>query len=192
MRWIGLQALVALGAFALSAPGVVRAQQMQPQPSPAAAPAQAGQPAWMTVDAPHKAVHFEIAMAQNGDNGTLNFNGYARGAMTITVPLGWHVTMHVTNAGSGAIPHSLEIITITENIPAQGVEPPAFGGAETVDLVDGMKVGQSDQVDFVANAAGKYWMFCGVPDHGIGGMWDYFVISNAATAPSVTIVKDKS
>jgi sulfocyanin len=142
-------------------------------------------PSWMTVDAASKTVHFAIQMAENGNNGTLNFNGYAHGAMTITVPLGWNVKMKVTNAGAGAIPHSLEIIAQSETTPPQGVEPPIFDGAETINLINGLGVGQSDEVDFVAATAGHYWMFCGVPDHGVGGMWDNFVVSTAVTAPSV-------
>ena len=155
----------------------------------APAGADSSSPSWMTVDAPHKTVHFAIQMAENGNNGTLNFNGYAHGGMTITVPLGWSVKMKVTNAGEGAIPHSLEIIAEKETVPSQGVEPPVFDGAETVNLINGLGVGKSDEVDFTASAAGSYWMFCGVPDHGVGGMWDYFIVSSTATAPSVTYAK---
>jgi sulfocyanin len=152
-------------------------------------PASADAPAWMQVDAAHESVHFDIKMAENGDNGTLNFNGYAKGALTITVPAGWHVTMHVVNAGAGAIPHSLEILPVSEAIPSQGVEPPAFSGAETIDLIPGLNPGQGDDVDFIADAPGKYWIFCGVPGHGVSGMWDYLVVSASAAAPSVAETK---
>jgi hypothetical protein len=30
-------------------------------------------------------------------------------------------------------------------------------------------------------------MFCGVPNHGVGGMYDYFVVSSSATVPAVKI-----
>lgn len=153
----------------------------------AAADSSAAAPSWMKVDAAKKTVAFQIQMAENGNNGTLNFNGYGHGGMTLVVPLGWTVNMHVINAGAGAIPHSLEILPITESIPNQGSDPPAFGGAETNNLVDGMKVGQSDDLNFTADTAGKYWIFCGVPNHGVGGMYDYFVVSSSATAPSVKI-----
>jgi sulfocyanin len=132
-------------------------------------------------------VHFNIGLAQNGNNGTLNINGYGHGKMSIVVPKGWTVNMHVTNVGAGAIPHSLEVLPITESIPAQGSDPPVFAGAETVNLINGMGVGQSDEMDFVAGSAGKYWLFCGVPDHGIGGMWDFFVVSSSAKVPAVQI-----
>ncbi|MGZ3509958.1 MAG: sulfocyanin-like copper-binding protein [Vulcanimicrobiaceae bacterium] len=149
-------------------------------------------PSWMKVDAAKKSVSMTILMAANGNNGTLNFNGYAHGQMTITVPNGWNVNMHVVNKGEGTLPHSLEILKVTANIPNQGIEPPAFSGAETVNLIQGMGVGQSDDVTFVADTPGKYWIFCGVPNHGIGGMWDYFVVSSSAKTPSVTISKSGS
>ncbi len=144
-------------------------------------------PSWMTVDAAKKSVSFEIKMAENGNNGTLNFNGYGHGDLTITVPVGWNVAMHVTNIGTGAIPHSLEIVPVTESIPAQGSDPPSFAGAETVDLLSGLGVGKSDDAIFTADSAGRYWMFCGVPNHGIGGMYDNFIVSSEAKLPSVSI-----
>jgi sulfocyanin len=144
-------------------------------------------PAWMHVDATKKTVKFDVFMAPNGNNGGLNFNGYHHGELTITVPTGWQVDMTVTNKGFGAIPHSLEVIKVAEGIPTQGSEPPAFDGAETVELNNGMNVGQTDNATFTADTPGKYWIFCGVPDHGIGGMWDYFVVSPTAKAPSVEI-----
>jgi len=152
-----------------------------------AADSSAAAPAWMKVDAAKKTVAFDIQEAANGNNGTLNFNGYGHGDMTLVVPKGWTVTMHVVNHGAGAIPHSLEILPITESIPSQGAEPPVFAGAETNNLIDGMKVGESDDLSFTADTAGKYWIFCGVPDHGVGGMWDYFVVSSTATVPQVKI-----
>jgi sulfocyanin len=154
--------------------------------APAFADAQTA-PAWMHVDAAKKTVNFDVLMAPNGNNGGLNFNGFHHGQMTITVPTGWHVDLNVTNKGFGAIPHSLEVIKVAEGIPAMGSEPPAFDGAETVELNNGMSVGQSDHATFTADSPGKYWIFCGVPNHGVGGMWDYLVVSSTATKPGVEI-----
>lgn len=151
--------------------------------------ASAADPSWMKVDASKKLVSFQIKMAENGNNGTFNFNGYGRGAMTITVPVGWDVAMHVVNIGQGAIPHSLEIIPVTEVVPREGVDPPAFGGAETINLLQGLNPGASDDADFKAETAGKFWIFCGVPNHGTGGMYDFFTISSTVTTPSVTFAK---
>jgi sulfocyanin len=152
------------------------------------APSSTSAPTWMHVNADKKTASFDILMAENGNNGTLNFNGYGHGEMTIEVPLGWKVHMHVINKGEGAIPHSLEIMTPAEGVPQQAVQP-AFSQAETVDLVPGMSVGKSDDVDFLADKEGKFWIMCGVPNHAVGGMWDWFIVSKTATAPSVTFKK---
>jgi sulfocyanin len=169
------QRLIALAAVALGAAAF-----------PALGEAQTT-PAWMHVDTAKKLVYFDVLMAPNGNNGGLNFNGYHHGELTITVPTGWNVDMSVTNKGFGAIPHSLEIIKVAEGIPQQGMNPPAFDGAETVELVNGMGVGQNDHATFTADTPGKYWIFCGVPNHGVGGMWDYLVVSSTATTPGVEI-----
>jgi sulfocyanin len=174
MNLVRASSLVTLVALLSPGPGV-------------AAETSAAAPAWMKIDAAKKTVAFDIQEAANGNNGTLNFNGYGHGEMTLVVPKGWTVTMHVVNHGAGAIPHSLEILQITESIPSQGSEPPAFAGAETNNLIDGMKVGESDDLSFTADTPGKYWIFCGVPDHAVGGMYDYLLVSSSATLPSVKI-----
>jgi|GEM_PF-1492928 sulfocyanin len=143
-------------------------------------------PAWVKVDAAHRRVAFRVVAAETGANGTLNFNGYANGQMTVTVPVGWHVHIDFVNSGAGALPHSLEVIRDTKTIPPQGV-PPAIPKAETRDLVAGVPPQQSDSLDFTAAPAGRYLWFCGVPSHGISGMWDRFVVSASAKVPSVLV-----
>ena len=83
----------------------------------------------------------------------------------------------------------LGLVADVAGLSLRDIEPPAFDGAETINLLNGLGVGKSDEVDFTASTAGKYWIFCGVPDHGIGGMWDYLVVSSSATAPTVTYAK---
>ena len=156
-------------------------------PVPAPPPAQAaGAPAWMHVDAAHKRVSFQVIAADTGANGTLNFNLYANGQMTVTVPAGWHVHIDFVNSGAGALPHSLEVIREITPVPPQGI-PPAIPNAATRNLVPGIPPMEKDTVDFTAAPAGRYLWFCGVPAHGIQGMWDRFVVSATATAPSVTV-----
>jgi sulfocyanin len=140
-------------------------------------------PSWMTVDAAHKRVSFTVIASDGGPNGTLNFNGYANGQMTVTVPAGWTVHINFDNAGAGALPHSFEVIQ-KGKIPPQGINP-AIAGAESRDLVDGVPPLQKDAFDFTATPAGNYVWFCGVPGHGLSGMWDVFVVSATAKAPAV-------
>lgn len=139
--------------------------------------------AWMHADPGSKSVRFDIGMGAPGEGSGLNFNGYSHGHMTITVPLGWKVSMNVTNEDS--LPHSLEIAAEQATPPISSV-PTAFPRAETVDLVQGMQPNKSDSLFFTADKAGRYWIMCAVPGHAEGGMWDLLVVSETASAPAVT------
>jgi sulfocyanin len=146
----------------------------------------AGTPAWVRADAAHTRVSFTVKGADGGANGTLNFNGYANGQMTVTVPVGWTVRIDFINTGAGALPHSLEVIREVAKIPPQGI-PPAIPKAESRDLIDGVPPLQSDSFEFTAQPAGRYLWFCGIPTHGVSGMWDRFVVSETASRPTVTV-----
>jgi sulfocyanin len=154
---------------------------------PPASSAAAGLPAWVMVDAAHKRVSLKITAAQGGVNGTLNFNGYADGDMTVTVPAGWRVHVELINSGAGALPHSIEAIHAvpTAKLPPQGITP-AIPNAASQDLVAGTPPQQSTSFDFTAQPAGQYLWICGVPAHAIQGMWDRFTVSASARAPSVS------
>ncbi len=141
--------------------------------------------AWMKVDAAHRRVSFTVTAAQGGANGTLNFNGYANGQMTVTVPAGWQVHIDFVNSGAGALPHSLEVIRDSGKIPPQGITP-AIAKAVSRNLIEGVPPQQTDAIDFTAAPAGRYLWFCGVPSHGTSGMWDRFVVSSSAKTPAVT------
>ncbi|MEJ2686004.1 MAG: sulfocyanin-like copper-binding protein [Gammaproteobacteria bacterium] len=145
--------------------------------------AAAANPPWVHIDAAKKQVTFDIKEGTNGQAGQYNFDGYARGHMTITVPTGWHVTMKVTNDGSTG--HSLEIIKAPKAPPVEKVKP-AFKHADTKDLTSGMSPGSASTFSFTANKPGQYWMMCAVPGHALLGMWDHFVVSSTAKRPSVT------
>jgi sulfocyanin len=144
-------------------------------------------PAWMTVDTAAKGVAFRLVGAADGSNGTLNFNGYGKGEMTITVPLGWRVKIEFENKGLGALPHSLVVTHEVSPIPIENGKP-AFPRALTIKLVEGLVAGEKDSMEFVANKEGRFLLFCGVTGHGVAGMWDYLVVTRDAAAPSVRVV----
>jgi sulfocyanin len=129
-----------------------------------------------------RTVEFELVAGKTPTNGTFNFNGYARGAMTLSVPAGWRVVIHYKN--NSALRHSLSVVAYTGTQPEKA-EPPVFAGASTRDLVDGIGVGREETITFVAGKAGKYEFFCGVLGHAQAGMWDFLVVSPTAKAPSV-------
>ncbi len=132
--------------------------------------------------APPKTVELALVAGKTTANGSFNFNGYAKGALTVTVPIGWKVAIQYGNAS--ALRHSLDVIPYTGTQP-DSAPPPAFPGASTKDLVDGIGVGKQETVTFIASRAGKYEFLCGVLGHAQAGMWDLLAVSPTAREPRV-------
>ncbi len=130
---------------------------------------------------PLKTVELSLVAGQTPANGTFNFNGYVKGALTITVPAGWRVVIHYKN--NSALRHSFSVIPYTGEQPDKS-EPPVFPGAATRDLTSGIAPGKEEALTFVAGKPGKYEFFCGILGHAQAGMWDFLVVSPTAKAPS--------
>lgn len=201
-------ALTALGALALAACGTkesdtpaatgesAAAQQpaAQPAAAPAApAPAASQRPtidpknvaASIQYDAATKTATIPVIAGLTSNAGGWNFNGYARGEMTIVVPVGTKVVMPFYN--DDIVPHSVVIVTgSASNVPSTPGDP-VFSGAYSNNPINGQMSGKKDDVRFTADKAGKYLMICGVPGHAASGMWVYFEVSATAKAPTVKI-----
>lgn len=139
---------------------------------------------WLTVDSTAKTATFALLAGQTGLSSGLNFNGFNEGKLTLTVPAGWTVVLRFTNKDQN-LTHSAEVVDTVKPMPAGPVDPPAFPRAMTVKLMPGIASGDSDTVRFVANKAGSYMIFCGVPGHGLAGMWIRLNVSATDTRPSL-------
>ena|SRR5438132_5323848 len=134
------------------------------------------------------AAQLSVVAGQGPANGGMNFDGTSKGRLVITVPVGAQVKLTLTNQGD--LPHSIEIIPATSQLPSQAVNPPAFPGAETPTPVAGITKGKTAVAQFTAAKPGKYVMICGFPGHAILGMYATFVVSPSASAlPSMTVAK---
>ena len=116
-----------------------------------------------------------------------DFNGYANGAMTVTVPLHWTIAVSVVNASS-YLNHSAVIVPLSE-IATQNNLAPAFPGASLPDPVAGISPGASAHFSFAAARTGRYAVTCGVPGHAALGMWDHFNVSGTARTPAIALAK---
>src|SRR5437899_11895587 len=170
--WIGSQALLA-GAVLLWAVGA-RAQT-----------AKSGKidPTWLRADAASKTVDFKLVAGLTDANGGMNFNGFGRGGLVLTVPQGWNVVLHFKNEDPN-LPHSVEVIGDAAAIPV-GPVPPAFEHATTGRLEQGFPAGQATDVRFVPAKAGSFLIFCAVPGHGAAGMWIRLTVSATADKPTL-------
>src|SRR5258708_4203010 len=139
---------------------------------------------WLTVDTTAKTATFQLTSGLTPLNGGLNFNGFNDGKLTLTVPTGWTVVIRFTNHDAN-LPHSAEVVDTTKPMPAGPVDPPVFAHAMTGKLMTGVPSGESDSLRFVASKAGSYMIFCGVPGHGLAGMWIRFKVSPTEKRPTL-------
>jgi plastocyanin len=151
-------------------------------PAPAPAPAAAPEPAqgaardkWLKYDAASNTVTFELIA------GPFNFNEFTSGGATLTVPSKANVVMNFVN--KDGTPHSAEIISGEGPVPNAAVDP-AIPRAYTNKVLEGLPQEASDVMRFTVPESGKYRIFCGVPGHGLSGMWIWMVVDPAAKAPS--------
>jgi hypothetical protein len=152
-----------------------------PDTTPAAAPTPAGgQDQWLKYEAGSNTVTFELIA------GPFNFNGYTSGGATLVVPAKANVVMNFVN--KDGTPHSAEIISGEGPLPNAAVDP-AIPRAYTNKVLEGLPQEGKDVMRFVAPASGTYRIFCGVPGHGLSGMWIWMRVDPAAKTPSFGATK---
>jgi sulfocyanin len=139
-------------------------------------------PPWVSWDAASKTVTFTLEAGAPASNGPFNFDGYSNGAATLVVPAGSNVVMNFIN--HDGTPHSAELIADQDPMPNMGGDP-AIPAAYTKDVTQGLPQGGTDVIRFTAPASGTYRIFCGVPGHGLSGMWIRFKADPAARTPSL-------
>ena len=146
-------------------------------------------PTWLRADAASKTVEFKLVAGLTDANGGMNFNGFGRGGLVLTVPQGWNVVLHFKNEDPN-LPHSVEVITDATPTPV-GPVTPAFERATTGRLDQGFSAGQGADVRFVPGKGGSFLIFCAVPGHGAAGMWIRLAVSDAAGKPGLATATER-
>lgn len=158
--------------------------------APAAAPAASSggamaMPAWFKIDDGSQTVTLDITAGATPDLNYWNFNGYTKAKPgTITVPVGYTVVVNFVNKDPN-MAHSLGIEEWKNTWGGTVEVSPAFAGAVTNNpgsLTDATMPGESETIQFVADAAGDYTMVCYVPGHANLGMVMKFVVSSDGTS----------
>ncbi|NNF11944.1 MAG: hypothetical protein HKN72_01895 [Gemmatimonadetes bacterium] len=162
-----------------------------PTPPPAAAPAgpeipggELSMPGWYQVDHDAMTVTLDIEAGSTADNNYWNYNGATNGEWAITVPVGYTVTVNLSNSDPN-MAHSLGISRELTNFAVPPAPEPVFEGAITQNpqsMVDATMPGESETVTFVASEAGDYSMVCYIAGHTAVGMWLYFVVAEGQDA----------
>jgi hypothetical protein len=109
------------------------------------------------------------------------FNGYGSGGATLTLPPKANVVMNFIN--KDGTPHSAEVISGEGPLPNAAVDA-AIPRAYTNQLLQGLPQEGGDVMRFTVPDSGTYRIFCGVPGHGLSGMWIWMKVDPAAKAPS--------
>ncbi|PSR28175.1 MAG: hypothetical protein C7B47_05575 [Sulfobacillus thermosulfidooxidans] len=132
-------------------------------PSPSHAKSQ-----WMTVNSAAHSLSLTVIAGYQSHG--FNLNGTQNGAMWITVPVHWHVTVHFTNASG--LSNSLAVV------PGPTSNHVVFPGASTKDLMNGISQGQSRVFSFTPTRTGHFRLASLVPGHEDSGMWAHFVVTD--------------
>jgi sulfocyanin len=149
----------------------------------ATAGAAQGPSQWVSWNAANKTVTFTLEAGAPSSSGPFNFDGYSNGKATLVVPAGSTVVMNFSN--HDGTPHSAELIPDQDPMPNMAGDP-AIPAAYTKDVDQGLPQGGTDVIRFTAPPSGTYRIFCGVPGHGLSGMWIRFKADPAARTPSLT------
>ena len=138
-------------------------------------------PGWLKVDSAAAKVEVTLTAGLTGTNGGMNFNGGSGGALTLTVPVKWTVVLHFTN-NDQVLPHSVMVIHAATPVPVTAAGP-ALPHATTHRAEVGLASDAHEDVRFVAEQPGSYFLFCAVPGHGAAGMWIHFDVSDSVHKP---------
>lgn len=113
--------------------------------------------------------------------GPFKFNDASNGSATFTVPANAKVVINFVN--KDGTPHSAEIVSGEGPIPNSAGDP-AIPRAYTNKVQEGLPQEATDQITFTAPASGKYRILCGVPGHGLSGMWIWLAVDPTAKTAS--------
>jgi len=141
-------------------------------------------PAWLKWDANTRTVTFQLIAGVPAASSPFNFNGFTDGNLTLVVPAGATVVMSFVN--EDGVPHSAEVIPGTGPIPNMGGDA-AIPRAYTINLLEGLPQGGKDVMRFTAAPNANYRIFCGVPGHGLSGMFIDMNVDPSAKEPSMVV-----
>jgi hypothetical protein len=119
---------------------------------------------FLSWNATTRVMHLVLLAGLGGENNGFNFDGYGRGELLVTVPVGWRVVVDCENRGRTR--HSCAIVA--GSLAAR----PAFRGAATPAPAAGLQPGARATFSFRAAQLGSFRIACLVPGHEQARQWD--------------------
>ena len=118
---------------------------------------------YIRVDAATKTAVVTLIAGHPATDIQFNYDGYGSGALVLTVPLGWSVTIQCENHGT--VPNSCSVVANARSLG------PVQPGWSTPDPLRGLDPGQSASFDFTPSATGSYRIASLVGGNEASGMW---------------------
>lgn len=139
---------------------------------------------WLRWNPTTKTTSFKLIAGIPGHaKSPFNFNGYTDGDFTLVVPENSTVVLNFVN--EDGTPHSAQVIADAKPIPNMALNDAAIPRAYTKAVSEGIAQFGTDNMRFKAAPVGSYLIFCGVPGHGLSGMWIRLKVSAVATQPEM-------
>src|SRR2546425_9295608 len=129
----------------------------------------------LSFDAANRTVTLTIVANIPGTPNEFNYNGYTNGALVITVPRGWDVTVHCNGDPAASYAHSCTVVRGPE------AKTPAFPGASLPDPsgTGFVAAGEKKTFRFMPDAPFIGRFACLLIGHESAGMWATFQVVNA-------------
>ena len=159
-------ALIGALAFLLVTPDVPAQPAARPDPQ-----------RFLSWNARTRVAHLILLAGLGNENNGFNFDGYGRGELLVTVPVGWRVVVDCENRGRTR--HSCAIVA------GSLATRPAFRGAATSAPAAGLAPGARATFSFRATRIGSFRIACLVPGHEQARQWDVLDVARAGR-PSIS------
>jgi sulfocyanin SoxE-like protein len=111
-----------------------------------------------------RSAQLTLAAGLGSSNNGYNFDGYGRGELLVTVPVGWRVTIVCENRSSRRASCAL--------VPSTQQGGPVIPGAATPNPVTGLAPGARASFSFTPRATGSYRLVSLVPGQAGARMFD--------------------
>jgi hypothetical protein len=118
---------------------------------------------YIHVDASSQSAIVTLIAAYPATDSQFNYDGYANGALTLTVPPGWAITLQCENHGT--VPNSCAVVSSSDS------RAPMDPSWSTPDPTRGLDPGQSASFAFTPQEPGGYRIASLVDGHEASGMW---------------------
>jgi hypothetical protein len=135
----------------------------------------AARDAGLSYDASTNTVTFDLIA------GPFDFNGYRGGDATLLVPSKANIVLNFVN--KDGTPHSAIVISGEGPIPNSPTDT-AIPRAYTNKVLEGLPQEATDVLRFSVPESGTYRILCGVPGHGLSGMWIWLKVDPLVKQPT--------